>query len=186
VDTGRALLLSEARFSVNNDTQCDSALLLIGLLLLRRSNHCIVRAVIQRVSQAQVVTDGTVLARIGAGLCILVGIGREDSQTNAETLAAKIQSLRVFEDGQSKMNLSVRDIGGELLVVSQFTLYGDCNRGNRPSFTAAAMPAAAERLYEYFVQRLRASGLAVSTGRFGAHMDVALTNDGPVTLILEF
>jgi len=144
-----------------------------------------VRAVIQRVREAQVITDGAVLARIGPGLCILLGVGKEDNQRNAELLAAKIQTLRVFDDGQGKMNLSVRDVGGELLVVSQFTLYGDCSRGNRPSFTAAAIPAAAVKLYEYFVQCLRASSLAVSAGRFGAHMDVRLTNEGPVTLLLE-
>ena len=143
------------------------------------------RAVIQRVREAQVITDGTVLARIGPGLCILLGVGKEDNQKNAELLAAKIQTVRVFEDGLGKMNLSVSDISGEVLVVSQFTLYGDCSRGNRPSFTDAAMPAAAVKLYEYFVQCLRASSLAVSTGRLGAHMDVTLTNDGPVTLLLE-
>jgi D-tyrosyl-tRNA(Tyr) deacylase len=130
-------------------------------------------------------TEGTVLARIGPGLCILLGVGKEDNQRNAELLAAKIQTLRVFEDGQGKMNLSVKDIGGELLVVSQFTLYGDCSRGNRPSFSAAAMPGDAFKLYEYFVECLRASSLAVSTGRFGAHMDVTLINEGPVTLLLE-
>jgi D-tyrosyl-tRNA(Tyr) deacylase len=137
------------------------------------------------VREAQVTTDGTVLARIGPGLCILLGVGKDDNHRNAELLAAKIQNLRVFEDAQGKMNLSVRDIGGELLVVSQFTLYGDCSRGNRPSFTAAAMPAAAAKLYEYFVQCLQASNLAVSSGRFGTQMHVTLTNDGPVTLLLE-
>ena len=181
--------LSEILLSVNKGIQGDSALLLSGIVLQtefrHHANHCIVRAVVQRVREAQVITNGTVVARIGAGLCVLLGVGKEDNESNAEVLAGKIQTLRVFEDDHGKMNLSVRDIGGELLVVSQFTLYGDCSRGNRPSFTAAAMPAAALRLYEYFVQCLQASNLAVRTGRFGTHMDVTLTNDGPVTLILE-
>jgi D-aminoacyl-tRNA deacylase len=144
-----------------------------------------VRAVIQRVSQACVLVDDYTIGRISAGLCVFVGIGAADQETNAEGLAKKVINLRVFEDTQGKMNLSVVDIKGEILAVSQFTLYGDCSRGHRPSFTQAAAPERAEMLYDYFVNCLRASGLNVCTGRFKAKMDVSLTNDGPVTLTLE-
>ncbi len=143
------------------------------------------RLVIQRVATAQVVVADEIVSQIGAGLCVFLGVGRKDSESNADSLAEKISNLRIFEDDQGKMNRSVRDVGGEILVVSQFTLYGDCTKGNRPSFTEAAPAAEAERLYETFVDRLRALDLRVTTGRFGAKMDVSLTNDGPVTFILE-
>ena len=143
------------------------------------------RLVIQRVSNAGVTVGDEIVGRIGAGLCVFLGVGRKDSESNADSLAEKISNLRIFDDDQGKMNRSARDVGGEILVVSQFTLYGDCAKGNRPSFTEAAPAAEAERLYETFVDRLRALGLRVSTGRFQAKMAVSLTNDGPVTFILE-
>ena len=143
------------------------------------------RVVVQRVSEARVSIGDEVIGAIGPGLCILLGVGTKDTETAAEFLASKIINLRIFEDKQGKMNRSIRDLGGELLVVSQFTLYGDSRKGNRPSFTAAAAPEAAERLYEHFIQRLRQVGLKVATGKFRAHMKIALVNDGPVTLLLE-
>ena len=126
-----------------------------------------------------------IIGEIGAGLCIFLGVGKEDSEENAKSLADKIKNLRIFADDQGKMNRSITDIGGELLVVSQFTLYADCRKGNRPSFSDAALPADAERLYQYFTQRLRDGGLKVATGQFQAHMTVALVNDGPVTILIE-
>jgi len=144
-----------------------------------------VRAVIQRVAEARVYVDDRIVGQIGAGLCVLLGVGVTDSENNAEALADKIAKLRIFEDSEGKMNRSVIDCGGELLVVSQFTLYGDCRKGNRPSFTAAAPPAEAERLYQHFSQRLRDHGLNVANGQFQAHMKVALVNDGPVTFVLD-
>ena len=126
-----------------------------------------------------------IIGEIGAGLCIFLGVGKEDSEENAKSLADKIKNLRIFEDKQGKMNRSITDIGGELLVVSQFTLYADCRKGNRPSFSDAALAADAERLYQYFTQRLRDGGLKVATGQFQAHMAVALVNDGPVTILIE-
>jgi D-tyrosyl-tRNA(Tyr) deacylase len=143
------------------------------------------RAVIERVTEARVSVRDEIVSNIGPGLCILLGIGVNDGEKDAEFLASKISSLRIFEDEQGKMNRAVRDIHGELLVVSQFTLYGDCRKGNRPSFSAAAAPERAKHLYEYFVQRLRQTGLKVAMGEFRAHMKIALVNDGPVTLILE-
>jgi D-tyrosyl-tRNA(Tyr) deacylase len=143
------------------------------------------RAVIQKVLGAEVSVGGRRVAEIGPGLCVFVGIGKEDREGTANRLAEKIKNLRIFADDNGKMNRSLVDVQKEVLVVSQFTLYGDCTKGNRPSFTDAALPADAERLYEYFVQRLRKSGVAVATGRFRAHMNVSLTNDGPVTLILK-
>ena len=143
------------------------------------------RAVIQRVSEARVTVGAEIVGQIGAGLCILLGVGKEDKESNAAMLADKIKNLRIFEDEQGKMNRSVVDLSGELLVVSQFTLYGDCRKGNRPSFSDAAPPADAERLYRYFTQCLRDSGLGVATGQFQAHMRVSVVNDGPVTLVLE-
>jgi len=143
------------------------------------------RVVVQRVSEARVSIGDEVIGAIGPGLCILLGVGPKDTETAAEFLASKIINLRIFEDKQGKMNRSIRDLGGELLVVSQFTLYGDSRKGNRPSFTAAATPEAARRLYEHFIQRLRQAGLKVATGKFRAHMKIALVNDGPVTLLLE-
>jgi D-tyrosyl-tRNA(Tyr) deacylase len=126
-----------------------------------------------------------IVGRIGPGLCILLGVTHADTGGDAERLADKIRQLRIFEDDQGKMNRSVVESGGALLVVSQFTLYGDCRKGNRPSFTDAAPAAQAEQLYNCFIERLRQSGLNPATGVFQAHMQVALVNDGPVTLILE-
>ena len=143
------------------------------------------RAVIQRVAEARVSVGEEIVSGIGPGLCIFLGIALNDSEKDAESLASKIGSLRIFEDEQGKMNRSVRKTRGDLLVVSQFTLYGDCRKGNRPSFSAAAAPEPAKRLYDDFVQRLRQTGLKVATGEFRATMKVALVNDGPVTLILE-
>jgi D-tyrosyl-tRNA(Tyr) deacylase len=143
------------------------------------------RAVIQRVAEARVSVGEEIVSGIGPGLCIFLGIAVNDSEKDAESLASKIGSLRIFEDEQGKMNRSVRETRGDLLVVSQFTLYGDCRKGNRPSFSAAAAPEPAKRLYDDFVQRLRQTGLKVATGEFRAHMKIALVNDGPVTLILE-
>ena len=143
------------------------------------------RAVIQRVSRAEVNVAGQPIGRIGPGLCVFLGIGKDDGQSNADHLAEKIKNLRIFEDENGKMNRSVEEVRQEIMVVSQFTLYGDCRKGNRPSFSDAASPDIAEKLYEYFVQRLRNAGLKVETGQFKARMDVTLTNDGPVTFIVE-
>ena len=143
------------------------------------------RLVIQRVSEASVTVDGQIIDRIGPGLCILVGIGKDDNPTKAAALAEKVKNLRIFEDELGKMNRSVSDAGGAILVVSQFTLYADCRKGNRPSFTDAAPPAMAEQLYKVFAQQLRQAGIGVATGQFQAHMRLALVNDGPVTLVLE-
>lgn len=143
------------------------------------------RAVVQRVSRAQVSVDGAVASEIEKGLLILLGVSGEDTEAEADYLAEKIVGLRIFEDQDGKMNLDVRQIGGNLLVVSQFTLYGDVRRGKRPSFDAAARPELANRLYEYFVERIRATGLNCQTGRFQAMMQVELVNDGPVTIMLD-
>jgi len=139
-----------------------------------------VRALVQRVSEASVTVDGEEVARIGRGLLVLLGVRDGDGGDEADRLAGKLERLRVFEDDDGRMNLSVRDVDGELLVVSQFTLYGDARKGNRPRFVDAAPPDVAEPLYE----RLRAA-LGAKGGRFGARMQVALVNDGPVTLLLE-
>ena len=138
------------------------------------------RALVQRVSQASVTVDGNEVARIGPGLLVLLGVGRGDGVAEADRLASKLLALRVFEDEAGKMNLSVSDVGGEVLCVSQFTLYGDVRKGNRPSFVEAAPPDEAEPLYE----RVRAA-LGAQGGVFGARMSVALTNDGPVTLVID-
>lgn len=143
------------------------------------------RAVIQRVSRAEVRVAGEPVGRIGPGLCVFLGIGKADGQANVDQLADKIKNLRIFEDDNGKMNLSVEEVREEILVVSQFTLYGDCRKGNRPSFSDAAPHDQAEKLYEYFVRRLRGAGLTVATGQFKARMDVTLINDGPVTFIVE-
>jgi D-tyrosyl-tRNA(Tyr) deacylase len=143
------------------------------------------RALLQRVSQAQVKVEGKVVGEIGTGLLILLGVAKPDTTANAEFLVDKILNLRIFPDAAGKMNLSLLDIAGELLVVSQFTLYGDCRKGRRPSFEAAAPAGQARALYESFVALARRSGLRVETGVFQAHMDVALVNNGPVTLLLE-
>jgi D-tyrosyl-tRNA(Tyr) deacylase len=143
------------------------------------------RAVIQRVSEAEVSVDGVVSGSIGRGLLVLLGIDRDDTERDAEYLAHKTAGLRIFSDDQHKMNLSVKDLSGSILVVSQFTLYGDCTKGMRPSYDRAARPEQAKRLYEYFVELLRATGIPVETGVFQAAMRVRLINDGPVTLICE-
>jgi D-tyrosyl-tRNA(Tyr) deacylase len=139
-----------------------------------------VRALVQRVSEASVTVDGEEISRIGPGLLVLLGIRDGDGAEQADRIAGKLERLRVFEDDEGRMNLSVRDVDGEVLVVSQFTLYGDARKGNRPSFVEAAAPDLAERLYERVRETLGAQG-----GRFGARMHVALVNDGPVTLLLE-
>ena len=143
------------------------------------------KAVIQRVRRASVTVDGTVTGAIGNGLLVLLGVAKGDTESAADYLAGKIAGLRIFPDAEGKMNLSLLDTGGAMLVVSQFTLYGDCRKGRRPSFDAAAPPEEARRLYEYFVSRVRAANIPVETGVFQAHMDVELLNDGPVTLIVE-
>lgn len=143
------------------------------------------RAVIQRVSRCRVLVEGKVAGEIGAGLLVLLGAGKADNEAAAEYLAEKTLGLRIFEDDAGKMNLSVQDSRGEMLVVSQFTLYGDARRGKRPSFDAAARPEDAKRLYEYFVKRIRAAGVRCETGVFQAMMDVELVNDGPVTILLD-
>ncbi len=146
---------------------------------------CRVRAVVQRVVEASVGVEGKQVASIGRGLVVLVGVGVGDNEQDAEYLAGKVAGLRIFEDRQGKMNLSVENVGGSVLVVSQFTLYGDCRKGKRPSFKAAAGPKKAEALYLKFAGELRARGLAVQTGRFRTLMQVSLVNDGPVTLLLD-
>ena len=143
------------------------------------------KAVVQRVRAASVTVDGEEISRIGRGLAILLGVGREDGAKDVNFLAEKIANLRIFEDDQGKMNLSVLDIGGEALVVSQFTLLGDVRKGRRPGFDKAAPPEIAETLYNDFVAALGACGVPVKTGRFQAHMLFAIENDGPVTLILD-
>lgn len=143
------------------------------------------RVVIQRVQRARVTVDGEVVGEIGHGLLLLVGIGRGEAEEALRWVADKIINLRIFEDESGKMNRSLREVGGEILAVSQFTLYGDVRKGRRPSFTGAAPPEEAEPLFDRFVQLLRASGVRVATGRFRAHMLVELVNDGPVTLLLE-
>lgn len=143
------------------------------------------RAVVQRVSEASVSVDGQVIGAIGRGLLVLLGVTHNDGPAEAASLARKIAGLRIFEDTAGKFNLALADVGGALLVVSQFTLYGDARKGRRPSFTAAARPEQAEPLCDAFVQALAGQGLTVQTGRFGASMAVHLVNDGPVTLWLD-
>ncbi|HLJ44953.1 MAG TPA: D-aminoacyl-tRNA deacylase [Bryobacteraceae bacterium] len=143
------------------------------------------RIVLQRVKKAQVEVSGEVVGSIRAGLLVLLGVSKTDSEAEADFLADKIVNLRIIADEAGKMNRSVLDAGGAVLVVSQFTLYGDCRKGRRPSFDDAAPPEKARELYEYFVGRVRAIGLHVETGVFQAHMEVSLINDGPVTLIVE-
>lgn len=143
------------------------------------------RALLQRVSEAKVEVDGTLIGQCGQGLMILICAMQGDSEEQADKLAAKISKLRIFKDDDGKMNKSVTDIGGSILVVSQFTLSADTSRGNRPGFSAAAAPADGERLYVHFAQALRNLGLTVETGQFGADMQVSLVNDGPVTIWME-
>lgn len=143
------------------------------------------RAVVQRVTKGRVRVEGETVGEIGPGFVVLLGIGREDTRADAQYLAEKVVNLRVFEDEEGKMNLSLLDVGGEILAISQFTLYGDCRKGRRPSFTAAAPPEEARVLYEEFVQQVAGYGLRVATGQFQAHMLVEIHNDGPVTLLLD-
>ena len=143
------------------------------------------RVLLQRVSQASVTIDGEMVGNIGRGVLLLVGITHSDTQKEADFLAEKCVNLRVFDDDDGVMNRSLLDVGGEVLAVSQFTLYGDARKGRRPSYVAAAPGAVSEPLYEYFVSKLREQGVTVATGRFGADMKVSLVNDGPVTLWLE-
>jgi D-aminoacyl-tRNA deacylase len=143
------------------------------------------RAVVQRVSRAQVVIDGGITGQIGLGLLILLGVGHDDTEADANYLAEKIAGLRVFEDDSGKMNRSVQDVGGSVLAVSQFTLYGDVRCGKRPSFDRASPPEKARQLYEFFVERIRSTGLRCETGRFQEMMKVELVNEGPVTILLD-
>ena len=143
------------------------------------------RAVVQRVSRARVSVNGEITGEIGVGLLVLLGVGAGDTRTEADYLVDKTTGLRIFEDAGGKMNLSVAEVAGALLVVSQFTLYGDARRGKRPSFDAAAPPAQARELYEYFVEKVRAAGLRCETGRFQETMQVELVNEGPVTILLD-
>jgi D-tyrosyl-tRNA(Tyr) deacylase len=143
------------------------------------------RACIQRVSEAHVTVNGHVTGQINRGLVVLLGVGQGDSDAAVDWLAEKIVGLRIFEDDAGKMNRSLNEVGGAMLVVSQFTLYGDCRKGRRPSFTSAAPPALAESLYNVFVDRVRAAGIEVATGRFREHMLVSLVNDGPVTVWID-
>jgi len=143
------------------------------------------RAVIQRVSQAKVAVDGSVVGAIGPGLLILLGVGRGDDSVDVDYLTAKIANLRIFEDENDKMNRSLLDVAGQALIVSQFTLWGDCRKGRRPSFGEAAPPETAEKLYLEFIDKMEKLGVKTATGRFGAMMQVHLVNDGPVTLILD-
>jgi D-aminoacyl-tRNA deacylase len=143
------------------------------------------RAVVQRVSRARVTVQEDVTGKIERGLLVLIGIGAADTEADADYLADKISGLRIFEDEHGKMNLSLGEIAGSVLAVSQFTLYGDVRRGRRPAFDAAALPEKARALYEYFVERIRAAGLRCETGRFQATMQVELVNDGPVTILLD-
>ena len=139
----------------------------------------------QRVSRAQVVIDGEITGQIGLGLLILLGVGHGDTEADANYLAEKIAGLRVFEDDSGKMNRSVQDVGGSVLAVSQFTLYGDVRRGKRPSFDRASPPEKARQLYEFFVEQIRSTGLRCETGRFQEMMKVELVNEGPVTILLD-
>ena len=143
------------------------------------------RALLQRVVRASVTIDGIVAGQIGPGILLLLGVTHADTNNDAEQLARKVIQLRIFTDSESKMNLSLLDIQGELLVVSQFTLYADAQKGNRPSYSHAAPPEIALRLYEHFVDSCRSTGIRVQTGRFQAHMLVELINDGPVTILCE-
>jgi D-tyrosyl-tRNA(Tyr) deacylase len=143
------------------------------------------RAIVQRVSRCRVTVGGNVVGEIGSGVLVLLGVSKTDSEDAADYLVEKIIGLRIFEDSEGKMNLSVQDANGALLVVSQFTLYGDVRRGKRPSFDAAARPEDAKRLYEYFVGKVREAGLRCETGQFQAMMEVELVNNGPVTIMLD-
>ena len=143
------------------------------------------RAVVQRVASSRVTVDERVTGEVKKGLLVLLGVTHDDTSKDVDYMVDKVTNLRIFEDDNDKMNLSLKDIGGEVMAVSQFTLYGDARKGRRPSFSDAARPDVANPLYEEFVEKLRAQGITVGTGEFGAHMMVELTNDGPVTILLE-
>lgn len=143
------------------------------------------RCVVQRVKEASVTVAGETVGKIGPGYMVLIGVSVEDTEKDVRYMADKVPNLRIFEDAEDKMNLSLKDVGGEILAVSQFTLYGDARGGRRPSFIAAARPEAANELYEQLVASWREQGIHVETGRFRTHMEVGLVNDGPVTLLLD-
>lgn len=143
------------------------------------------KLVIQRVSKAHVTVNEKIVGKINKGFLVLLGVSNEDTKENADYLVKKLCNLRVFEDENEKMNLSLKDVKGEILIISQFTLFADCNKGNRPSFANAGNPELAKQLYEYFIQECKKIGLKVENGIFGAHMEVSLINDGPVTILLE-
>lgn len=143
------------------------------------------RAVVQRVASSKVTVDESTIGEINKGLLILLGVTHEDTSKDVDYLLDKIVNLRIFEDENDKMNLSLKDVNGELLVVSQFTLYGDCKKGRRPNFTSAAKPDLATSLYEEFIDKAKKEGIKVGTGKFGAHMMVDLVNDGPVTILID-
>lgn len=143
------------------------------------------RIVIQRINHGQVIARERLISESGPGLAVFLAVAKDDTEVNADYLIEKIKHLRIFEDDQGKMNRSLLEVNGDLLLVSEFTLYGDCTKGNRPSFSQAAPPAEAQRLYDYFVRSLKNSGLRVATGEFQATMKVTLENDGPVTFVLE-
>ncbi len=143
------------------------------------------RAVLQRVSKAHVTAQGQVVGRIGSGVLVLLAVADQDSEADVAWMKRKVLRLRIFPDAQGKLNLSLGEVGGELLVVSQFTLYGDCRKGNRPSYARSAGPEKAQELYQLFLDELQAEGVSVAAGRFQAKMQVALVNDGPITLILD-
>jgi D-aminoacyl-tRNA deacylase len=143
------------------------------------------RAVVQRVTSSSVEVEGEIVGKINRGLLVLLGIGEEDSQKDLDYISDKVAGLRIFEDANDKMNLSVKDIRGEIFVISQFTLYGDARKGKRPSFSSSAKPDIAEKLYKEFIQRVKDFGIHTQEGIFGAHMKVSLVNDGPVTILLD-
>ncbi len=143
------------------------------------------RAVVQRVTESSVEVDGKTIGEIGRGLLVLLGVASDDTEDDAAQIAKKVAQLRIFNDADGKFNLSLEDVGGAVLLISQFTLFGDARKGNRPSFIAAARPEHAVPLYDSVAQHLRDRGITVATGEFGAHMDVHLTNDGPVTILLD-
>ena len=143
------------------------------------------RAVIQRVKSAQVIVNDKIIGSIGFGLLVLLGISREDNCDDADYLVEKTINLRIFDDQDGKMNRSLLDVGGEMLIVSQFTLIADCRKGRRPSFSAAAEPAEAKKLYQYFIERVKEKGITVATGEFQALMEVGLINNGPVTILMD-